>query len=341
MPNPLPELRRLIPTLSPAKILNASQVLASYYWSRMTGRAHMWGKPISIGIEPTTACNLRCPQCPSGLRSFSRPTGRLTLETFQSVIDQTHEHLVYLILYFQGEPYINPQLLDMVRYATDKNVYTMTSTNGHFLSRETAIQTVQSGLRRLIVSMDGTNKESYQQYRVGGDWDKVLSGIQALVQAKKELKSITPLIDLQFIIFKHNETEIPAVKKLASDLSVDRLLLKTAQIYDFENDKQWLPESTKFSRYLKVGGKLKVKGKQLNHCWKLWNGLQITWDGQVVPCCFDKDAKYQMGQLEDQPLNDIWFNSPAYTTFRAQLLNSRKNIDICTNCSEGTSIWKS
>lgn len=76
--------------------------------------------PVSISIEPTTACNLRCPECPSGLRSFTRPTGNIKFELFKRTIDQMHSHVMQLNFYFQGEPFIHPQFCDMVSYAHSK-----------------------------------------------------------------------------------------------------------------------------------------------------------------------------------------------------------------------------
>ena len=98
---------------------------------------------MTISLEPTTACNLRCPECPSGLRSFTRPTGRLQETIFKKVIDELHETLLYLIFYFQGEPYLNPAFLDFVEYATSRKIYTITSTNGHFLDDENARRTIE------------------------------------------------------------------------------------------------------------------------------------------------------------------------------------------------------
>ena len=141
------------------KAINALKVLISYYRSKWTGRPYQWGLPISISIEPTTSCNLRCPECPSGLRQFTRPTGMLKNDFFRQTVDQLEDSLLYLIFYFQGEPFLNPQFLDMVRYASDRGIYTATSTNAHYLKDEVARKTVESGLDRLIISIDGTTQE--------------------------------------------------------------------------------------------------------------------------------------------------------------------------------------
>src|SRR5438552_3461180 len=114
--------------------MNAGKVLAGYYYSKWTKTPHQWGSPISIAIEPTTSCNLRCPECPSGLRSFSRPTGMLNEDTFKEVIDELSPVSPYLIMYFQGEPYLNKQFFEYVKYASCKKMYVATSTNAHYLT---------------------------------------------------------------------------------------------------------------------------------------------------------------------------------------------------------------
>lgn len=328
--------------LTPRRAWNASKVLSSFYVSRILRKPVQWGLSMSISFEPTTSCNLRCPECPSGLRDFSRPTGMLEQNFFRETIDDIYKDILYLIFYFQGEPYLNRNFLDMVKYASSKGIYTATSTNAHYLTDEVAKRTIESGLDRLIISIDGTTQEVYKQYRRGGNLDKVIAGARNVVKWKKELKSRTPFIFFQFLVVKPNEHQVEDIKKLAKEVGVDEVRFKTAQVYDYENDpNQLIPENPKFSRYKKdKEGNYISKNKMANHCWKLWHANVITWDGMVVPCCFDKDATHQLGDLKNQSFKDIW-QSDNYKHFRKELMTSRKNIDICANCSEGTSVWKS
>ena len=330
----------LVGKLTPARLWNGIKVLSSYYLSLIRKKPVQWGLPVSISFEPTTSCNLRCPECPSGLRAFSRPTGMLKKDFFRETIDQMHKELTYLVFYFQGEPYLNPDFLDMVQYATQKKIYTATSTNAHYLNDKNAKRTVESGLDRLIISIDGTTQETYQQYRVGGKLDKVLEGAANIVKWKKELRSKTPFIIFQFLVVRHNEHQIEEVHRLAKEIGVDQVRLKTAQVYDYENDpNQLIPTIEKYSRYKKdKTGKMAFKGNNANHCWRLWHDPVITWDGSVVPCCFDKDAQHKLGDLSQQSFRELWHNKD-YRHFRSQVLQSRKNIDICANCSEGVKVW--
>jgi len=326
--------------MTPRRAWNGIKVLSSYYVSKWTKKPIQWGYPVSISFEPTSSCNLRCPECPSGLRAFTRPTGMLKNDFFKQTIDQLYKDLFYLVFYFQGEPYLNPDFLEMVKYATKKKIYTATSTNAHYLTDENAKRTVESGLDRLIISIDGTTQDVYQQYRVGGKLEKVIKGAENIVKWKKELNSKKPFVIFQFLVVKPNEHQIVDVKALAEKIGVDDVWLKTAQVYDYENDPhQLIPTIEKYSRYKKnEEGVVQFKNKLENHCWRLWHATVISWDGLVVPCCFDKDATHKLGSLKDKTFKEVW-QSDEYVKFRRDILQSRKNIDICANCSEGTTVW--
>ncbi|MBL7764453.1 MAG: SPASM domain-containing protein [Chitinophagaceae bacterium] len=325
--------------LTPRRFVNGLKVLSSFYVTKWLQKPVQWGVPFSISFEPTTSCNLRCPECPSGLRAFTRPIGMLEKDFFTKTIEELHKDMMYLIFYFQGEPYLNPDFLEMVKFAAQKKIYTATSTNAHYLNDDNARKTVESGLDRLIISIDGTTQEVYQQYRVGGKLEKVLEGARNIVKWKKELKSKKPYVFFQFLVVKPNEHQIEDIKRLAKEVGVDDVRFKTAQIYDYKNGHELIPTLDKFSRYKKQDdGTYTIKNSLENHCWKLWHACVISWDGLVVPCCFDKDADYRLGDLKQDSFRAIW-QSDTYKAFRKKLITGRKNIDICANCSEGTKVW--
>ena len=333
------DVLNFVSKLTLRRLLNVGKLLSSYYVTMWTSKATQWGLPMTISIEPTTACNLRCPECPSGLRAFSRPTGNLKQDFFRKTIDELHKQLIYLIFYFQGEPYINPGFLDMVKYAKDKGIYTITSTNGHFLNDVNAKKTIESGLDRMIISVDGTTQETYENYRKEGNLESVLQGARNIVKWKKEMNSATPHTIFQFLVVKPNEHQIDEIYKIAEEIGIDEVKLKTAQVYEYEQGNDLIPTIEKYSRYKKnTDGTYSVKNKLLNHCWKLWHACVITWDGLVVPCCFDKDAQHRLGDMKDKPFQEIW-QGEDYDKFRKQLLKGRDQIDICKNCTEGCKVW--
>jgi radical SAM protein with 4Fe4S-binding SPASM domain len=324
---------------SPAKVLNILALWLSFYLTKWFKKPVVWGLPYSLSIEPTTACNLGCPECPSGLRSFTRDTGNLKPDHLNQWMDELSRHVGYVNFYFQGEPFIHPKIFELISLVSKKNIYTATSTNAHFLNEKNAIKTVESGLDRIIISIDGTTQDVYEQYRVNGDLEKVISGTRNLIEARNKLGSKKPFVIFQFLVVKPNEHQIDDVKKLASELGVDELRFKTAQVYDPRDHHPLIPTIEKYSRYTRnADGSYRIKNELQDECKRMWMGAVVTWDGKVVPCCFDKDAKHQMGDLQELRFKEIW-KSPIYQSFRKQLFTNRKSIDICANCSEGTKVW--
>jgi len=199
---------------------------------------------------------------------------------------------------------------------------------------------VSSGLRTIVISLDGVTQQSYEKYRKNGNLDKVMEGLKRIIRIKNDLRSKSPKIYLQFLVMRHNEHEIDEVKKMGKDLGVDKVLFKTAQIYDFKNDEDILPSNPKYRRYVNQNGKYVLKGKIRNRCFELWSDSLITWDGQIIPCCFDKDAEYFMRnlQMKNDDFKSIW-KGKKYQNFRQQILNNRKKIPMCCNCTEGVKIF--
>jgi radical SAM protein with 4Fe4S-binding SPASM domain len=264
----------------------------------------------------------------------------------------------------------------MIEYAREKNIYVWSSTNGHFLSEENIRETIASGLNKLVISLDGTDQETYQQYRVSGSYQKVVEGLRDFVRIRNEAGIRLPHLEIQFLVLKSNEHQIKEIKKLGNSLGVDRVVLKTAQFCDFEYGNPLMPEG-RWSRYKRTGQADRrmsvqaddqiiiksahqhiststhqhistsphqhiitsphqhfiIKHPLRNRCFRMWAGCVITWDGKVVPCCFDKDAAHALGDLNKQSFGEIW-RGEAYRHFRHSVFMNRKSVEICRNCSQ-------
>ena len=291
--------------------------------------------PPVMTIEPTNICNLRCPLCTTGSGQMERVKGTMSLDTFKLLLDNFGNDIFFMLIYHQGEPYINPHFFDFVKLAKAKKIYVTTSTNGHYFNEKTIEATIASGLDSMIVSVDGITQDSYQKYRIRGELDKVISGTKKMMKMRKIRGSRTPNIALQFLVMKHNEHEIPALRELAEELGVDRLLIKNIEVHSKQEANEWLPVNENFRRYNFNGKELIVKGSEKNSCTRPWLSTLVNWDGEVVPCCFDKNGKYPMGNITNGASGtDIWFGAPL-TSFRKKLLANRKSIDICRNCNQG------
>ena len=296
--------------------------------------------PVSYSIEPTNHCNLKCPECPSGLGALTRPLGLLKLDEFKNIINQIKSTGFYIQLFFQGEPFINKQLPSMIKYARDNNIYVSISTNGHFINQKNVDSILESAPDKLIFSIDGLDEESYQNYRVGGTFKQADEGLRLLTKRKKELGKKIPFVEFQFIVMKQNEHQLDDVLKYGEDAGVDKVVFKTMQVSSYENALFFLPSKNKYKRYNIDNGKFQIKSKLKNHCFALWRTSVITWDSRVVPCCFDKDANFELGKLNGLPDNQfkqIW-RSEAYQSFRKNILINRKGNSMCTNCTEGLRI---
>ncbi len=328
-------LNRLIRSLTFRRIINLIKTGFSFFLSTLLKKNIIWGRPTILTIEPTNICNLRCPLCTTGSGAMERSYGKMSFETFENIINKMGDDLFFLLLYHQGEPYINQHFLDFVRLAKSKNIYCTTSTNAHYFTDELIHLTIDSGLDSMIVSLDGVTQESYEKYRVNGHLDKVIYNMKRFIEIRRERKSKTPLIALQFLVMKHNESEISAIKKLAKDIGVDRLLIKNIEVHSLEEARRWLPINDKYRRYHFVGNNFEVKNNEKKSCPRPWLSTLINWDGTVVPCCFDKNGKYGMGNInETNEINEIWFGQK-FSHFRNRLNKNRKNIDICRNCNQG------
>ncbi len=288
------------------------------------------GMPVSVSTELTNFCNLKCPECNSGSDCMTRQRGYMDISLFRKVIDELRPYLYNVNLYFQGEPMMHPLFFAFIDHC--KGIHSTVSTNGHFLSPENSEKIAASGLNLLIVSLDGTDQESYSKYRIGGNFDRVIDGLKSVSECRKLNKSKLK-IEIQFLVNRFNQHQIPELRTIAKSTGAS-LRLKSMQIINSEKTGYWLPDSRKFRRYEEISGNYFIKNDLPDRCARLWFNPVITWDGKVVPCCFDKDAEHIMGDLNTDSFRDIW-NGPRYRVFRKAILKNRSMINICRNCTEG------
>jgi radical SAM protein with 4Fe4S-binding SPASM domain len=213
-------------------------------------------------------------------------------------------------------------------------MYVSVSTNGTFINDKNIDEIFLNAPDKLIFSIDGLDEATYQVYRVGGTFKQADSGLRALISKKKQKNSLVPFIELQFIVMQHNEHQLEEVIKYGKNIGVDKITFKTMQVSTVNNAKKFLPSQEKYTRYKVNDLEVKLKHKLKNHCFALWRTSVVTWDGKIVPCCFDKDAEYIFGTIITHSFKEIW-KSSSYNLFRKRILDSRKEINICNNCTEG------
>jgi radical SAM protein with 4Fe4S-binding SPASM domain len=295
-----------------------------------------WGFPIHPHIEPTTYCNLHCAVCPVG-RGLGRPDEHLEFSVFKRFIDEIGDYLFAITLYCWGEPFLNPAIYEMIAYAKKKKILILSSTNAHFMKNDENIEKlIQSGLDHLIVDVDGITQTTYQKFRQTGNLEIVLQGIKNLVQRKRDLSSNTPLINLRFIVMKHNEHEISSLQDLALSLGVDVLSIKS---FNLLNAGEWrdqnidfLPANPLYRRFKTVENEQILIKRENNPCLALWNNPVIYSNGMVCTCNIDYSGKYFIGDLKKQNFKDIWNNS-VYKKFRHEFHRDWEKLELCNNCT--------
>jgi MoaA/NifB/PqqE/SkfB family radical SAM enzyme len=263
----------------------------------------------------------------------------MAMDDYRQVIDQISDYTWWLLLYFQGESFINPSIIDMINYAYQKKIFTVISSNGNRLANpEFAEELAASQLGQLILSVDGATEETYRIYRQAGYFQQVIKGIRQLLDYRKNMNKKFPRIHLQFLVMRHNEHEISKIKKLGRELGVDRVILKSPQIHDFNQAEEVLPLNPKYRRYFKANGQYQLKGSYSGYCKKIWYGSVITWDQKVLACCFDKNADFPLGDLKQKTFKSIW-SDQIYHDFRWGVVNNRNGNAMCRNCTEGLKIF--
>ncbi len=343
--------------------------------------------PTFVSIEPASVCNLRCPECPVGNPDiknsdpksiYQQPTAHnqytiqpkyISVPLYKNILRQLTPYIHTVQLFFQGEPLLNRDLPLLIRLARSQGLYTIVSTNAQLLSPALAAKLIRAGLSRLIVSIDGITEQSYSAYRQGGNLGKALAGLTAAATAKKQLQADT-IIEWQCLRLKTNEKEWKKIKREYKHSGADRLVFKTAQLYDYANGNPLMPSQERYSRYRRISQSKHTEPTSDNQqqekqtryrlyrpwyktriCHRLFTGCVITTAGEVLPCCFDKSAQYSFGNLTDFPANNsatnntnftsIW-HSAAADTFRRSVMNATDKMRsthsprplICHNCTE-------
>ena len=282
------------------------------------GRTKSWGHPYEWEIDTTNICQLKCPLCHTGLGTVNRQKGVMHFDLFKKTIDQIKDYSIWLSLYSWGEPFLNKEIDKYVAYAHQANLATIISSNlNKPLTPEMAESLIRSGLDTLIISLDGVTQDVYEVYRVAGHLDRVLDNIKLLVQKKHELRSKTPYLEWQYIVMRQNEHQIPEARRMAKELGVDGVIFKKVDFPHGEADpevaERWLPVAADgFHRDHPFDKPYEEDGTR---CWRLWRSAVVNWDGGYAPCCYLTDAADDFGNVNTQPIREIW-NNDHYQTAR-------------------------
>ena len=306
------------------------------YWLSFIGIRRFRHMPTFLSIEPANFCQLRCPECPVGMAGKQENRRKMSIALFQQILEEAKPYVHTMQFYFQGEPLLNEHLGEMIRLAHEAGIYTVVSTNAQALTRALAEQLVNVGLSRIIVSIDGLSEESYGAYRQGGSLHKALLGLGYLKAAKQQTDA-NLTIELQCLRLKSNEHEWQTLTRSFRQMGADKLTLKTAQFYGYEQGNMLMPTQEKYSRYRREKDGLYHPKNRLKNkysaCRRLYMGAVIDAEGIMLPCCFDKGRKYSFGSVQELGIRGCWLGQQA-ERFRDVVLRNDRNLDICRNCTE-------
>lgn len=284
--------------------------------------------PAAVTIEPINMCDQRCPVCETGANLLQRPKGYMKIEAFKEIIDKIHPHTGLMLLYYMGEPFLNPHIYDMIKYAKQFDVKMEICTNGQSVN---PTKLAEADPDEVIFVVGGTTQKIHEIYRKGGNLNKTLENARKAAQEKRKRHGKMKII-LDLIVMKHNVHQIADFPKLAERLKLDDFRLVAPCVRTYEQGVRYLPEDDQWWIYdrkaFENNGVLKPRYRK--PCYWIWHSYVILWNGDVVPCCGDVEGKYTMGNILKQDVKDIW-NSKKYRQFRKRVINEC-NVDICRLC---------
>ena len=262
----------------------------------------------------------------------------MPLDDFKRLLDNIPKSVKLLNLWHRGEPFAASDFPEMVSAATDRGIRTQTHSNGTLLAKTgLAGRIIQSQLNRISISVDGLDQETYVHYRSGGRLSDVKKSILELVEQRRQAESKFPKIIVECLVGRQTTDQFRRIKEMVMSWGVDAVRFKTYRVPDINNVETattLLPDDPKLWRYKKMNGHL-VPKKRYNICLRIaWSAL-IAYNGDVLPCCFDAEAKFVFGNIFKQPFNEIWTGKRFEQFRRVVMKRGDQKPAMCQNCTEG------
>ena len=283
------------------------------------------GMPTVFNVETVLACNLSCPECVIGTDTIDNRTKKvMRLDEFKVISDKIKPYAKMVYLHKWGEPLMNKNIFKMIEIASEY-AHVHISTHGTLLDKEKCEKLILSGVGTLIVSIDGVTKEVYDQYRIGGDVDKVMKNIKMLSEFNKIYGNRVTILP-QFIVFKHNHHEIQAFESFCSSLGLKAILKKPyirfGEVVHESDDKKYQRE--------------KFKNKvdhvdAISNCPHATARMVVAANGKILLCTQDYDGDYNLGNLLDDnsTVESLW-NNNNYLKIRNSIAN-KNPPKLCTD----------
>lgn len=278
--------------------------------------------PVRLWVELTSNCNYRCIMCPN--KDLSKEDrGFMDLDLYKKILDEAHTFVFDINLAHRGESLLHPHLVEAIRYAKKKKIFTRLHTNGSLLSENLSKEIIQAGLNRISFSFDGYDKGTYEKIRRGGNFDKTVANIIRFLELKKEAHSKKPITNIEVIDFDNqNKRDFSEAKdrflQRFNNLPLDSFVLKEMHNWAGRIEKE-------------------KQGKKYSICPFPWNALIIFWNGEVLPCTQDFFGEFIVGNVKKTSLTKIW-NGEEMRFLRKKLSEgSIKELKTCSRCDR---VWR-
>ncbi|GAB4129813.1 MAG: hypothetical protein OHK0045_22170 [Raineya sp.] len=304
-----------------------------YRWSLA-----LWRQNKHLRLELSSKCQLKCPLCLTGTHYHRRYSavgwGHLSLDKLLKFLEQNPQ-IESLELSNYGELFLHPHIKEILAIAHQKNIAltALNGTNLNHLPDDVAEALVLYGFKKMKVSIDGASQESYQKYRVGGNFGRVIENIKKINFYKEKHKSTYPKLKWQFIVFGHNEKELPIAKKMAKELN---MTFKAKLNYSPKKfpiqDAKFVASETELGVAYITDFEEKERKMYSPACLQLWTAPQINWDGKLLGCCVNHFGDF--GNVFEEGLDKL-LRSEKYIYAKKMLLGqvpNRKDIP-CSQCS--------
>ena len=288
--------------------------------------------PFSLGVEVTNHCNLRCPMCPREIAD--RGFANMSWELYEKIVEQCigQERLLFLPQGF-GESFIHPEFGKMLRYAHEKGIaLIMVVSNGTYLSDKNIHKLIDSQVPFVNVSLDGTDKEIYEQIRVNANHEEVIANVKRLFELREERQSDVPYVILRMI--KMDQT----VDDVDTFIDYWQPYLKEHDEIAFSNYQTWNnsveDKRTETPQGMVELEEIKNRDESPPPCRMIYKTAQIFHDGSTTPCCYDYNCSMNIGNANEESISAIWTGAKAKHFRRLHEEGRINEIPICNGCQE-------
>lgn len=354
--------------LSVVKLANMALINIQFHFKT----ERVIGRPYNMKIESTNICNTKCQLCPTGIGLEGRAKGKMRFGQYKSLIDRLRWHLFGVDLSMWGDPLIVPEIYDMIAHARKRGIWTYISSNLHAFkiapgrnqTKDQATCLVESGLEMLTCSLHGASQKTYETYQPGKSFDDAVEKIRHIIATRDRLGSRTPVVQLNFVVTRHNEHEHVAFQELADELGCKAVFSTASMNVRFLNQdsklqplglaedvlakktrehlNEWLPadENHVLAPYREMQRTGETRSEQYNgykpfNCSWPWRQSVINWDGEVVTCCGSFDPGEDMGNVFEVPFDKVW-NGPKYRaarrSFKRKVSVEASEGNACATC---------